>query len=116
MITFKYFAKFGSILKKTKIEKIESFANLESCDGKDDYFQILCKIWKYFKENKATDQYTTEENKNENSTILNWKDIPIVTYPELLLDYSATAHQKNTNGILSDGILSDSLIQEKEVE
>ncbi|KAK9680226.1 hypothetical protein QE152_g39262 [Popillia japonica] len=98
------------------IEKNESFANLESCNEKEDYFQILSKIWKYFKENKATDQYTTEENKNKNTTILNWEDIPIVTYQELLLDYSATAQQKNPNGSLSDGILSNSLIQEIEVE
>ncbi|KAK9711967.1 hypothetical protein QE152_g25153 [Popillia japonica] len=72
--------------------------------------------YKYFKENKATDQYTIEENKNKNTTILNWEDIPIGTYQELLLDSSVNAQQKNANGSLSDGILSDSLIQEKEVE
>ncbi|KAK9680181.1 DDE superfamily endonuclease [Popillia japonica] len=107
---------FFNIVGPETIEKIESFANLESCNEKEDYFQILCKIWKYFKENKATDQYTTEENKNKNTTILNWEDIPIVTYQELLLDYSATAQQRNPNGSLSDGILSDNLLQEIEVE
>lgn len=82
---------FSNIVGPDNLKIIEHFEYKEADDGNTNYLCMLFKIWKHLKENKSTENNTSETFTNQ----LNIEDIPIVTYEQLVSDILSQNDKEN---------------------
>lgn len=86
------FIAFSNIVGSENLKKIEHFEYREADDCNTNYFCMLFKIWKHFKEILSTENISSETFTNQ----LNIEDIPVISYEQLVSDIlSQNGKEKN---------------------